>query len=114
MVLEKQENELAESTARLARQNEQWVGLADETRDGLKEIGDVQNWAELIQRDLFMLEEMMDGIEARDGVEGVEGHSEASDGGLAGQGLTNGDSNGGKKTDAGDDAGRQGGWLRWW
>lgn len=117
--LQKQEDDLAESTARLARQNEQWVGLADETRNGLKEIGDVQNWAELIQRDLFMLEEMMDGIDARDMAEVVEGDGdrdrdgEASDGGLVGDGLTNGDLDGGKKADGGD-AGRQGGWLRWW
>ncbi|KAJ5387505.1 hypothetical protein N7509_010046 [Penicillium cosmopolitanum] len=61
--LQRQETELAETTARLARQNAQWAGLADETRDGLKEIGDVQNWAEMIERDLLVLEDMMDDVE---------------------------------------------------
>ncbi|KAJ5595990.1 hypothetical protein N7450_002448 [Penicillium hetheringtonii] len=61
--LQRQETELAEHTARLAKQNAQWMGLADETRDGLKEIGDVQNWAEMIERDLLVLEDMMDDVE---------------------------------------------------
>ncbi|KAJ5984269.1 hypothetical protein N7481_006368 [Penicillium waksmanii] len=65
--LQRQENELAETTARLARQNAQWAGLADETRDGLKEIGDVQNWAEMIERDLLVLEDMMDDVEGGGG-----------------------------------------------
>ncbi|KAJ5168474.1 uncharacterized protein N7482_004068 [Penicillium canariense] len=64
--LQRQEAELAEHTARLAKQNAQWMGLADETREGLKEIGDVQNWAEMIERDLLVLEEMMDGVERED------------------------------------------------
>ncbi|KAJ5755485.1 hypothetical protein N7533_005028 [Penicillium manginii] len=63
IALQRQETELAASTARLARQNAQWAGLADETRDGLKEIGDVQNWAEMIERDLLVLEDMMDDVE---------------------------------------------------
>ncbi|KAJ5468239.1 hypothetical protein N7475_005991 [Penicillium sp. IBT 31633x] len=61
--LERQEAELAEHTQQLARQNQQWVGFADETREGLKEIGDVQNWAEMIERDLLALEDMMDDVE---------------------------------------------------
>ncbi|KAJ5084020.1 hypothetical protein NUU61_008599 [Penicillium alfredii] len=64
--LERQETELAETTQRLARQNQQWTGLADETRDGLKEIGDVQNWAEMIERDLLVLEEMMGDVEGQE------------------------------------------------
>ncbi|KAJ5662207.1 uncharacterized protein N7477_009823 [Penicillium maclennaniae] len=67
--LDRQEAELAEHTARLAKQNAQWSGFADETREGLKEIGDVQNWAEMIERDLLVLEEMMDGVEATEGRE---------------------------------------------
>ncbi|KAJ5129767.1 GCN5-like 1 [Penicillium bovifimosum] len=67
VALERQEAELAENTQRLARQNQQWVGLADETREGLKEIGDVQNWAEMIERDLLALEDMMDDVEGGQG-----------------------------------------------
>jgi len=111
LALERQEAELAENTARLARQNEQWVGLADETREGLKEIGDVQNWAEMIERDLLALEDMMDDVEGRDGGDGSgrgEGEGEMD-------GLENGNGNG--HVDGGDGNGKKPEsrrWLRWW
>ncbi|KAJ5173428.1 hypothetical protein N7492_006021 [Penicillium capsulatum] len=99
--LQKQETELAESTARLARQNAQWTGLADETREGLKEIGDVQNWAEVIERDLLVLEDMMDSVEAKEReTRRVDAMEENGD--------RNGDVNGKQ------DDGKKGGWLRWW
>jgi hypothetical protein len=109
--LDRQEAELAEHTSRLAKQNAQWTGFADETREGLKEIGDVQNWAEMIERDLLVLEEMMDRVETK------EVHEEVGDGevnrgdanGVNGQyGLWNGNGNGnGKKKETRS-------WLRWW
>lgn len=100
--LQKQETELAENTARLARQNAQWTGLADETREGLKEIGDVQNWAELIERDLLIMEEMMDGVEAKE-------RATEQERGVEENGNRNGDRGNGKQDD-----GKKGGWLRWW
>ncbi|KAK4870890.1 hypothetical protein LT330_000127 [Penicillium expansum] len=121
--LQRQEVELAENTQRLARQNQQWVGLADETREGLKEIGDVQNWAEMIERDLLALEDMMDDVERGHGEHGNEDDEDREDsdtelnGGVGGVG--NGNSNGqnghvdvdanGKKVDQ-----PAKGWLRWW
>ncbi|KAJ5923686.1 GCN5-like 1 [Penicillium verhagenii] len=63
LALERQEAELAENSAALGRQNDGWERIADETRVGLKEIGDVQNWAEMIERDLLALESMMDEVE---------------------------------------------------
>ncbi|PYH32574.1 uncharacterized protein BO87DRAFT_338167, partial [Aspergillus neoniger CBS 115656] len=80
--LDKQQAELEAHTAALAKQNESWDKLAGEARDGLKEIGDVQNWAEVVERELLVLEEMMgyveskgdgDGGDSGEGVEGVEG-----------------------------------------
>ncbi|RHZ51035.1 uncharacterized protein CDV56_107125 [Aspergillus thermomutatus] len=62
--LDKQEAELRRTTAELGRQNEQWAKVADTAREGLKEIGDVQNWAELIERDLLVVEEMLREVEA--------------------------------------------------
>ena len=109
--LEKQEAELAGSTARLARQNAQWVGLADETRNGLKEIGDVQNWAEMIERDLSMLEEIVDAADAQEREGDIE--VESQDGGVGVDGRENGGLDGKMKKDGGHPA-RQGGWLRWW
>ncbi|KAJ5136363.1 hypothetical protein N7448_004917 [Penicillium atrosanguineum] len=122
--LDRQEAELAEHTARLAKQNAQWSGFADETREGLKEIGDVQNWAEMIERDLLVLEEMMDGVEAtevREEEMGGHGHGhEDGDGddmngvvnrvnglsvGNGQHGLWNGSDGKKKETRS---------WLRWW
>ncbi|OQE46775.1 hypothetical protein PENCOP_c001G00589 [Penicillium coprophilum] len=109
--LERQEAELVETTQRLAQQNQQWVGLADETREGLKEIGDVQNWAEMIERDLLALEDMMDNVERG----GDHGSEDGSDTELNGH-VENGNANGhgdhdtsGKKVDQ-----PAKGWLRWW
>ncbi|KOS39591.1 hypothetical protein ACN38_g9550 [Penicillium nordicum] len=118
--LERQEAELAENTQRLARQNQQWVGFADETREGLKEIGDVQNWAEIIERDLLALEDMMDVVENGHGEHGSEDGDDQRDSdtdlnGAFENGTVNGqngyvdvDANG-KKVDQSAK-----GWLKWW
>lgn len=119
--LQRQEAELAEHTARLARQNASWAGLADETREGLKEIGDVQNWAEMIERDLLVLEEMMDVVETgeeRSEEEGGDemdgdGRGEEEDGHVNGAGVINGNGKDkGKKVNG--NASESKGWLRWW
>ncbi|PKX99148.1 uncharacterized protein P174DRAFT_427372 [Aspergillus novofumigatus IBT 16806] len=79
--LDKQEAELRRTTAELGRQNEQWEKVADTAREGLKEIGDVQNWAELIERDLLVVEEMLREVEAREEGVGVEGRTRRRRGG---------------------------------
>ncbi|GIJ98382.1 hypothetical protein Aspvir_000499 [Aspergillus viridinutans] len=101
--LDKQETELRRTTAELGRQNEQWEKVADTAREGLKEIGDVQNWAELIERDLLVVEEMLREVEAREegvGEEGEEGRM-MMDGKAKGKGK-------------GEEEEGKGGWLRWW
>lgn len=124
--LERQEAELAAHTARLARENAAWAGLADETREGLKEIGDVQNWAEMIERDLLILEEMMgevegknlegegeDGGEDGNGDEVVQNGVVLVNGNGSGSGSGNGNGHGkGKKVDGKGDQSKS--WLRWW
>ena len=55
----RQEADLAKQTDVLAQQTAQYQQIADESRGKLKEIGDVQNWAEMIERDLLVLEETM-------------------------------------------------------
>lgn len=55
----KQEAEVTKQTDLLAKQTAQYQQIADESRGKLKEIGDVQNWAEMIERDLLVLEETM-------------------------------------------------------
>lgn len=53
----KQEKELAKQTTALAKQSAQWQKLADSSTKKLNEIGDIQNWAEMLERDLLVLEE---------------------------------------------------------
>jgi chromosome segregation ATPase len=116
VALERQEAELAENTQRLARQNQQWVGLADETREGLKEIGDVQNWAEMIERDLLALEDMMDDVERGDGRYESDDNRDRRDGETGLDGDVEAESNGHVDTDADGKKPDQPakGWLRWW
>ena len=55
----KQQNDVAKQTAALGKQTDQLQKVADKSRGQLKEIGDVQNWAELIERDLLLIEETL-------------------------------------------------------
>ncbi|KAI9795504.1 MAG: hypothetical protein M1835_005636 [Candelina submexicana] len=57
--LAKQEADLAKQTAAFSKQSAQWQKMADNSREKLKEIGDIQNWAELIERDLLVVEETL-------------------------------------------------------
>ncbi|PWY72065.1 hypothetical protein BO83DRAFT_417746 [Aspergillus eucalypticola CBS 122712] len=110
--LDKQQAELEAHTAALAKQNESWDKLAGEARDGLKEIGDVQNWAEMVERDLLVLEEMMgNGVgkgkgsantSTIDGGSGDDDDNVVDDGG-----TTNGSSGSGSKTGSSS-------WFKWW
>lgn len=61
----KQEKELAEQTAALAKQSAQWQKLVDTSTKKLNEIGDIQNWAEMIERDMLVLEETLRLVEGK-------------------------------------------------
>ncbi|KAL6237335.1 hypothetical protein BDW75DRAFT_86505 [Aspergillus navahoensis] len=61
--LKNQEAQLARHTERLRKQNDSWEKVADEGRNALKEIGDLQNWAEMIERDLLVVEDVVGGLE---------------------------------------------------
>ncbi|KMU85701.1 hypothetical protein CIHG_03741 [Coccidioides immitis H538.4] len=41
------------------KQGNELEKLADQGRQGLKEVGDLQNWAELLERDLLIVEETL-------------------------------------------------------
>ncbi|KAF2470718.1 uncharacterized protein BDR25DRAFT_303731 [Lindgomyces ingoldianus] len=72
----KQEKELTKQTAALAKQSAQWQKLADTSTKKLNEIGDIQNWAEMIERDLLVLEEtlrLVEGKAAPDSASGTGG-----------------------------------------
>jgi uncharacterized protein (DUF885 family) len=53
----KQEKELTKQTAALRKETGKWQKLGDTSTKKLNEIGDVQNWAEILERDLLVLEE---------------------------------------------------------
>jgi len=72
----KQEKELAKQTAALAKQGTEWQKLAETSTKKLNEIGDIQNWAEMIERDLLVLEEtlrLVEGKAAPDTASGTNG-----------------------------------------
>ncbi|PVI07263.1 hypothetical protein DM02DRAFT_609227 [Periconia macrospinosa] len=71
--IEKQEKALAKQTAALAKQSAQWQKLADTSTKKLNEIGDVQNWAEMIERDLLVLEETLRLVDEKAETESASG-----------------------------------------
>ncbi|KAH8427446.1 uncharacterized protein LDX57_005159 [Aspergillus melleus] len=114
--LSKQENELQAATEGLRKQNDQWAKVADQAREGLKEIGDVQNWAELIERDLLVVEEAVRLAEEKE--ERVEEEREGrgdgeGNGGVVGNGHLR-EQEGGEDGDGKDKGkGKGKGWF-WW
>ncbi|KIW06429.1 uncharacterized protein PV09_02876 [Verruconis gallopava] len=61
----KQEEELVKATEALNKESAKWAKLADKTTKQLNEFGDVQNWAEVLERDLLVLEETVRLVEGR-------------------------------------------------
>lgn len=57
--IEKQENQLKKQTAALAKESAKWQKEVDKATRGVNEIGHVQNWAEMMERDLLVLEETL-------------------------------------------------------
>ncbi|KAI5791596.1 GCN5-like protein 1-domain-containing protein [Peziza echinospora] len=57
--LETQTRTLKNRTASLSKTTRQWSGMAEGARSRLKEIGDIQNWAEMIEHELLVMEETM-------------------------------------------------------
>lgn len=100
-VLQKQGAEVQRATEALRTQNDSLAKVADTARTGLKEIGDVQNWAELIERDLLVVEETVRLAEEREERERRERRERGED-------VEDGDGDGDAKG-----KGKKKGWL-WW
>ena len=64
-VLKQQQVDVGKQTAALHKQADQLQQVADRSTVKLKEIGDVQNWAEMIERDLLRVEETLRMVEER-------------------------------------------------
>ena len=62
--ISKQEADVVKQTQKLAVENKKHQKVADDAAEKLKELGDIQNWAEVLERDLLVLEETMNMGEA--------------------------------------------------
>ncbi|KZF19892.1 hypothetical protein L228DRAFT_241109 [Xylona heveae TC161] len=69
-ILETQETQLARDAASLGNSASAYEKLATNSRNALKEIGDVQNWAEMMERDLAVVEEALRLVDADAEAEG--------------------------------------------
>lgn len=76
--ISKQEDDVAKQTKKLVAEAKKHQKIADDAAGKLKELGDIQNWAEVLERDLLVLEETMRMGEA--GEEGWETEEEEYDG----------------------------------
>ncbi|KAG2181195.1 hypothetical protein INT43_008777 [Umbelopsis isabellina] len=50
--IEQESRKLSNQTARYTRQTKQWIQTIDNFNGALKELGDVQNWAEVMENDM--------------------------------------------------------------
>ena len=59
-VISAQEKQVKTATEALAKESQKYEKVTEDGAKKLKELGDVQNWAEMLERDLLVLEETMD------------------------------------------------------
>ncbi|RPA87154.1 hypothetical protein BJ508DRAFT_301267 [Ascobolus immersus RN42] len=69
--LDQQTKNLERETAKLSRQTKEWNAVVNKTSRGLKEIGDVQNWAEMIERELAIVEETLRIVDEGEDISGI-------------------------------------------
>ncbi|CAK3988335.1 Xanthine dehydrogenase [Lecanosticta acicola] len=71
----KQEAQVKTQATLLAKESCKWQKEVEKATRGVNEIGDVQNWAEMMERDLLVLEETLRLAEGSDSVESASGGS---------------------------------------
>lgn len=59
-VISSQEKQVKTETEALGKESKKYEKVTEDGARKLKELGDVQNWAEMLERDLLVLEETMD------------------------------------------------------
>ncbi|KAL8827616.1 MAG: hypothetical protein Q9191_003079 [Dirinaria sp. TL-2023a] len=64
--IDAQQQSLETTTNKVAKEEKQYEKVAEDAGAKLKELGDVQNWAEMLERDLLVLEDMMDTVEGEE------------------------------------------------
>lgn len=74
--ISKQEAQVQKNTAALAKESAKWQKELDKTTKGLKEFGDQQNFAEMMERDFLVLEETLRLVEGGQEMESASGGSQ--------------------------------------
>ena len=77
--ISKQEGDVVKQTKKLAIEAKKHQKVADDAAEKLKELGDIQNWAEVLERDLLVIEETIKMGEA--GEDGWETEDDEVEGG---------------------------------
>lgn len=75
VTLDKQQAQLGKESRGLAKENAKLEREVDKALKGMKDFGDVQNWAEMLERDFTVLEETMRLVEGGEEVERESGGS---------------------------------------
>ncbi|AEO61477.1 hypothetical protein MYCTH_2113390 [Thermothelomyces thermophilus ATCC 42464] len=84
--IERQEREVERATAALRRENDRLGRLAETHARRVKEVGDVQNWAEMLERDFLILEETLRLVNDNNNEEATEGSETGSESGDGSEG----------------------------
>jgi hypothetical protein len=74
--ISKQEAEIRKQTAALAKENAKWQKELDKATKGLNQHGDLQNWAEMMERDFLVLEETLRLVEGGNEIDSASGGSQ--------------------------------------
>ncbi|KAK4694277.1 hypothetical protein P7C71_g3276, partial [Lecanoromycetidae sp. Uapishka_2] len=101
--ISKQEDDVAKQTKKLAEESKTHQKVVDSAAGKLKELGDIQNWAEVLERDMLVIEKTLQMGEGEDSGWETDDAGEEDD-----EHLANGDDKGkGKAEDKEQASGRQ-------
>ncbi|RYP93765.1 hypothetical protein DL770_000137 [Monosporascus sp. CRB-9-2] len=105
--LERQRRDVSRAAEGLRRENDRLARLARDAGKAVKELGNVQNWAEVLERDFLVLEETVRLVKRGDGEEDEEdgGSSDGSGGSCSCSECWSGSETGSVVGGAGDAAG---------
>lgn len=70
-----QEKELQKQVAAMAKETAKWEKEYQKADRSIREIGHVQNWAEMLEKDLMVLEETMRLVDGQEQMESASGGS---------------------------------------
>jgi len=63
-LLDNEARELQAQAARFSKQTKQWVALCEQLNNSLKEIGDIENWASVMEDDVVAIAATLEAIHA--------------------------------------------------